>query len=376
MASRPMVTVQSTSGEVAGQTQLPEVFSAPIRADIIQSVHTNMAKNHRQAHGVKGRGKNQAGVGGSALSWGTGRAVSRIPRTKGGGSHAAGQGAYGNMCRGGHMFNPLRIWRRWHRKINLKEKRYAVKSALAASAVPALVMARGHRVDEIAEVPCVVSNDIESITKTSKAIACLKSIGAGAEVAKCKKSNKIRTGTGKMRNRRFVQRRGPLVVFNNDEGISKSFRNIPGVDICSVDRLNLLQLAPGGHLGRFVIFSEGAFQALDAKYSELPISCMTQPDLNRLINSDEVQSVVNMPKQPTVKKTLKRNPLKNRDEMEKLNPFWKASQKYYNTRSTKNAKALADHRAVGSSYYKQMVADSDFKGDNYDVFSTWLETEE
>jgi hypothetical protein len=33
-----------------------------------------------------------------------------------------------------------------HRRININQKRYAVASALAASAVPALVMARGHRV--------------------------------------------------------------------------------------------------------------------------------------------------------------------------------------------------------------------------------------
>jgi len=371
-----MVTVQSTSGEAAGQTQLPEVFSAPIRADIIQSVHTNMAKNHRQAHGVKGRSKNLAGVRGSALSWGTGRAVSRIPRTKGGGTSACGQGAYGNMCRGGHMFNPLRVWRRWHRKINLKEKRYAVKSALAASAVPSLLMARRHQIDQVAEVPCVVSNDIESITKTSKAVACLKSIGAGAEVSKCKSSTKIRTGRGKIRNRRYVQKKGPLVVFKNDDGVSKSFRNIPGVDTCTVDALNLLQLAPGGHLGRFLIFSEAAFQSLDGKYGAVPTSCMTQPDLNRLINSDEVQSIVNMPKTATVKKTLKKNPLKNRQEMAKLNPFHSASGKYYTTRNAKKAAAVADHKKVGKAYYKTMIQDSDYKGDNYDVFKTFLQAED
>lgn len=54
------------------------------------------------------------------------------------------------------------------------------------------------------------------------------------------------------------------MVFNEDEGISQAFRNLPGVDLCSVKALNLLQLAPGGHVGRFVIWSEGAFRALDS----------------------------------------------------------------------------------------------------------------
>lgn len=35
----------------------------------------------------------------SAESWGTGRAVARIPRVRGGGTHRSGQGAFGNVSR-------------------------------------------------------------------------------------------------------------------------------------------------------------------------------------------------------------------------------------------------------------------------------------
>lgn len=80
----------------------------------------------------------------SAESWGTGRAVARIPRVSGSGTHRAGQGAFGNMCRKGRMFAPLKTWRRWHRKVNLKQRRHAVASALAASALVPLVIARGN----------------------------------------------------------------------------------------------------------------------------------------------------------------------------------------------------------------------------------------
>lgn len=79
----------------------------------------------------------------SAESWGTGRAVARIPRVRGGGTHRSGQGAFGNMCRGGRMFAPTKPWRRWHRRININQKRYALVSAIAASGVPALVMSKG-----------------------------------------------------------------------------------------------------------------------------------------------------------------------------------------------------------------------------------------
>lgn len=79
----------------------------------------------------------------SAESWGTGRAVARIPRVRGGGTHRSGQGAFGNMCRGGRMFAPTKTWRRWHRKISVNQKRYAMVSAIAATGSPALVMSKG-----------------------------------------------------------------------------------------------------------------------------------------------------------------------------------------------------------------------------------------
>lgn len=45
-------------------------------------------------------------------------------------------------------------------------------------------------------------------------------------------------------------------------------RNLPGVEVSSVERLNLLQLAPGGHMGRFVIFTKSAFDSLDKIFGE------------------------------------------------------------------------------------------------------------
>ncbi|KAG2434460.1 hypothetical protein HYH02_012290 [Chlamydomonas schloesseri] len=259
-AAIPMVEVHSIeTGEKAAQVALPAVFTAPIRPDIVRTIHTNMAKNKRQAYAVFMKAGHQT----AAESWGTGRAVSRIPRVPGGGTHRAGQGAFGNMCRGGRMFAPTKVWRRWHRKINVNQKRYAVVSALAASALPALVMARGHKIEQVPMVPLVLDDAVEGVKKTSKALEILKKVGALPDVEKSKDSKALRSGKGKMRNRRYVMRKGPLVVFANDEGISKAFRNLPGVEVTSVDRLNLLQLAPGGHLGRFCIWSKSAFEKLD-----------------------------------------------------------------------------------------------------------------
>ncbi len=77
------------------QVALPAVFVAPIRSDIVQTVHTHMAKNARQAYAVMAKAGHQT----AAESWGTGRAVSRIPRVPGGGTHRAGEGGPPGCCR-------------------------------------------------------------------------------------------------------------------------------------------------------------------------------------------------------------------------------------------------------------------------------------
>jgi ribosomal protein L4 len=231
------------------------------------------------------------------------------------------------------MYAPTKVWRKWHRKINQNQKRFAVASALAASAVPALVMARGHKIDNVPEVPLVIESSVESVTKTKDAIKALTKVGAYADVLKAKDSRKIRRGVGKMRNRRHVQRRGPLVVYSEDHGLTKAFRNLPGVEIANVNRLNLLQLAPGGHLGRFIVWTRGAFDKLNAIYGSirresaakkgyhLPRNIMTNSDVTRLINSDEVQSKVRAPIKGVRRAIRKKNPLVNLGAFVKLNPY-------------------------------------------------------
>jgi large subunit ribosomal protein L4e len=305
------------------------VFTAPIRPDVVSFVHSNIAKNKRQAYAVSKIAGHQT----SAESWGTGRAVARIPRVGGGGTHRSGQGAFGNMCRSGRMFAPTRTWRKWHAKVNVNQRRYALCSALAASALPALVMARGHRIEEVPEVPLVLDAGAESVKKTKDASKILERYGLAADLARSKDSKKVRAGKGKMRNRRFVLRKGPLVIYNDKAGAEKAFRNLPGVDLAQVDRLNLLQLAPGGHLGRMCVWTQGAFEKLDALYGTantkssekanyiMPRHAMHNADLARVINSDEVQSALKAAKKQKQRAPLKKNPLKNLGAMTKLNPY-------------------------------------------------------
>merc|ERR1712060_694557 len=175
---------------------LPAVFRA--------LMHNNIAKNKRQPYCVS----EPAGHQTSAESWGTGRAVARIPRVRGGGTHRSGQAAFGNMCRGGRMFAPLKTWRKWHKRVNINQRRFAMTSAIAATGAPALVMARGHMVDNVPEIPLVVSNNVENYNKTKQAVALLKAVGAWDDIKRVYATRRQRAGRGKMRGRRFVQKLG------------------------------------------------------------------------------------------------------------------------------------------------------------------------
>lgn len=334
--ARPLITVYNEKGETTDtNVSLPAVFRAPIRPDIVSFVHAEMKKNSRQPYAVSVKAGHQT----SAESWGTGRAVARIPRVRGGGTHRSGQGAFGNMCRGGRMFAPTKTWRKWHRRININQRRYAICSALAASAIPSLVMSKGHMIEEIPEVPLVVSDKVEEYKRTKEAVQLLKKLKAWRDILKVYNSKRFRAGKGKMRNRRRIQRRGPLIIYNQDNGLTRAFRNIPGITLLNVARLNLVKVAPGGHLGRFCIWTQSAINKLDSIYGtwktasqeknnyNLPSTKMTNTDLSRLLKSDEIQAVLRAPKKENKRRILKKNPLKNQRVMTRLNPYDKVVRK-------------------------------------------------
>lgn len=136
-----------------------------------------------------------------------------------------------------------------------------------------------------------------------------------------------------MRNRRRICRRGPLIIYNRDEGMRRAFRNIPGIETMSVNKMNLLKLAPGGHVGRFVIWTESAFNRLNALFGtwtkpaklkkgyNLPQPKMANTDLSRLLKSEEIRKVLREPRKTVFRRKRRLNPLTNVRQMIKLNPY-------------------------------------------------------
>jgi large subunit ribosomal protein L4e len=219
-------------------------------------------------------------------------------------------------------------------------------------------MARGHRIGEVSELPLVVSDGAEGVEKTKEALAMLKKLGCGEELQKVSDSKKVRSGKGKMRNRRYTMRRGPLVVYNEDNGIVRALRNIPGVETASVSSLNLLQVAPGGNFGRFIIWTEGAFKKLGELYGtmkggsskkgyRLPRAAMENADVARIINSSEVQSVLKPKLEAAKRYGPKRNGLTNKMTMARLNPGYlqkKLARKNAHAKGTPENKLVQDKK--------------------------------
>merc|ERR1711934_150750 len=186
---------------------------------------------------------------------------------------------------------------------------------------------------------------------------------AWADVAKVYQSRRMRAGKGKLRNRRHVQKLGPLVVYDQDQGITKAFRNIPGVDTIQVDNLNILKLAPGGHVGRFVIWTESAFKKLDDLYGtwrkpsatkagwNLPQPKMANTDLSALLKSDAIRAVLRAPNRKVTRAVVRTNPLKNIRTMLQLNPYAAVVKKNAELGKEKNLrlKAAKAAKAAGKA---------------------------
>jgi len=242
------------SGNPVGEIVLPGIFEEEYRPDLIKKAVLAAQANRLQPYGPHF----YAGMNTSARSWGPGHGVSRVPRIVTGRRAAAVP-----MARGGRASHPPVPLKVLSEKINEKERIKAIRSAVAATARPDLVAARGHVFS--GELPVVVRAEIESIPKTSELRKFLMAAGLWDDVLRAKNGRKVRAGKGKLRGRRFRQPRSILIVTASDNGIGRAARNLPGVDFVTADKLNAELLAPGTHAGRLTVWSEPSLKVLEER---------------------------------------------------------------------------------------------------------------
>ena len=242
-------------GKAVGKVRLPVVFKTPIRPDVIRRAVVAI-----QSHRFQPQGRDIfAGKRTTAESRGVGFGASRVPRVKGGGQRAA----LSPGTVGGRAAHPPVAEKKIERKIPRKEMRLALRSAVAATASKEIVASRGHVIDDVPDFPLIVVDKIQGLKKTRDVKEAFIQVGVWPDVYRVRESKKIRAGRGKRRGRRMKQAVGPLLVITENEGVVEAAGNVPGVDIVTVDDLNVELLAPGTHPGRLTIWTSSAFERLD-----------------------------------------------------------------------------------------------------------------
>jgi len=258
--TKKSVKIFNLEGKPVGKVDLPTVFATPLRPDVIKRAVLAIQSTRFQPQGRDP----MAGKRTTAESRGTGSGISRIPRTKG----PSGRAAFSPGTVKGRAGHPPTSEKKIVKRIPKKEKRLALFSAIAATASRETVAKRGHAIEDILEIPLVVTDDFESLKRTKEVEETLIHLGILSEIYRVRESRNTRAGKGKSRGRKMKQATGPLLVVAENRGIVEAAENIPGVDVVIVKNLNAEFLAPGTHLGRLTVWTSSAIGKLNELYGE------------------------------------------------------------------------------------------------------------
>ncbi len=248
-----------------GELTLPRQFEEPLRQDLIRRAVHALQAAARQPYGADPEAGKRASAELSRRrrkyrgSYGHG--ISRVPRKilSRRGTRMYFVGAFAPGTVGGRRAHPPKAEKEWAQKINKRENRKAIRSALAAVMDKELVAGRGHRLPT--EYPFIAEKSFESVAKTAQVEAALVALGFGGDLGRAAVT-KVRAGKAKMRGRKTRRAISLLIVTGGDAPLLRAAANIPGVDAVPVEALNAELLAPGTHPGRAALFTEQAIAAL------------------------------------------------------------------------------------------------------------------
>jgi large subunit ribosomal protein L4e len=240
-------TVRDLDGEQSGSTELPAAFETPVRPDLIRRAVLAAQANRKQDYGAD----EFAGMRTPAESPGSGRGMAHVPRVN-------GQAARVPQAVGGRRAHPPKTEKDQTLSVNKKERKAAVRSAIAATADADLVADRGHRFEDDLELPLVVSDDFEDLVKTKDVVSLLEDLGVAEDIERADEGTSIRAGQGKLRGRKYRTPTSILFVTASESGPSKAARNLAGADVATGAEVNAEDLAPGAEPGRLTIWTESA----------------------------------------------------------------------------------------------------------------------
>ncbi|MBI3115923.1 MAG: 50S ribosomal protein L4 [Thaumarchaeota archaeon] len=257
--------VIGVKGDSGKEIELPELFSALPREDLVARAFWVLSSHGRQPYGRDP----MAGMKTSAETYNppTGRGVARVPRVKGGGQRSGQAAGIASVVKG-RLPHPPKAEKVIYRKINKKERHLALANAIAFTKNHEAVVKRGHRVGRL-ELPLVVSDEVETIPRTSELRSFLAKVGLEEELTRLYRGIKRASGKPRQRGRAYRTRVGPLIVIANDRGVGKAVSTIPGAEVVPAESLSVLQLAPGGVPGRLTLWTESAIEIVRSMEKEV-----------------------------------------------------------------------------------------------------------
>lgn len=257
--------IYNLDGKSTKSIELPSVFETEYKPKLIQRAVLAIQTAKLQPKGADPR----AGLKNTATYIGTRDAPAgtktintdkaRLPRLKNRRSIMSGRVAKVSQAVGGRTAHAPKSWKVIVEKINKKEKKSALQSAIAATANKKLVL---KRFIFDGDLPIVIDDKFEETKKTKEVSEILNKIGVGSDLENAKNKRRIRSGKGKARGRKIKQKKSALIVVGKNSKLLKASRNLPGVEAVTIKSLNVELLAPGAQAGRLVVWTESAIKEL------------------------------------------------------------------------------------------------------------------
>ncbi|MEA3378574.1 MAG: 50S ribosomal protein L4 [Nanoarchaeota archaeon] len=245
--------VLSLEGKKLKSIDLPSQFEEEYRPNLIKRAVLAIFSHRRQKYGANPeagkRSSSKISRRRKKYRGAYGHGISRVPRKilSRSGVQFNWVGAFAPGTVGGRRAHPPKAEKNWGQKINVKERRKAIRSAISAVFYNSKSL--------------IIEPKLESVEKTKNVEKFLKTLGLENEIKRLKEK-KVRAGKGKMRGRKYRRKKGPLFVVSKKCPLMKSAFNINGTDIAVVDSLNAELLAPGADTRRITIWSQSAIERL------------------------------------------------------------------------------------------------------------------
>ncbi len=263
-------TIYSIKGQKKSQIELPIQFSTKIRTDLIKRAVIAIQNNSRQRYGADPLAGTKQGDAtpkrrrkyGTTYGYGVSRVKRKVLWHRG--SRFGWAGAFVANAIGGRRAFPPKAEKDYSQKLNKKERRLAICSAIAATGNKDSIEKRTSTASKISEFPIILESKFETLSKTKQVRELLEKLGLKDELERVSK-RKVRPGIAKLRGRKYKTKKGILFIVSKKCELQKAAKNLPGSDVAVVSDLNAKTLAPGAQPGRIAVWTESAIEELSKR---------------------------------------------------------------------------------------------------------------